>query len=719
LSDVTVGFDGYFKAGYWTPVTVAVENHGEALSGYLELETLDGDAVTIRYETGLRTRSTIGAGKRTTITAYVKFGRLTDGLTVRLRDEEQVLAERRVAFNDKVRPAASTSQLIVTVGNDIGVGDALKLKQGDASRNAKVNHAILEPTKHHLPDHWIGYESVDTLVLATSQVETDDSLIGRKELRAIETWVKLGGRLILCADQDGHRLLEPSGPLATLLPGEFERTASLSSATGLETYVGATQPLALRRHSVKVAVLKNVRGTVESSERIGGRGQPIIVRGPHGLGHVLFVALNLDATVFRDWPERPRLVAELLSRASGRQQQTRKERRSGKASHLGYQDMTGQLRAALDQFEGVRPLAFSAIVAMIFAYILLIGPGDYFFLRKFARRMEWTWLSFAVLVAGSCGLVFALLRSTQSEKIHVNYVEVIDIDAESGLARGTVWTHVYSPSTEFYNLRFHPRVPRDGVLHDVLLSWHGLPGRGLNAMDTGVPAVAPRDDYEVKFKASSTPAAGSEVPATARTLRTQMQNVPIHTASSKTFLVQWWASLEDVPSGQLNKNPLDSSLQGELTNPLDVELSECIVLFDKWAYRLDRRLAAGETISVEEGMVEKTIEGFLNDRRVIGSQDVPTPWDTASLDIGRIMEVMLFFRAAGGFEYTNLTFAYQNVLDMSEEIAAGRAVLFGRAKRSFGRLEDDGRPLDDASGGPRQWTLVRVVLPVASAGGKM
>lgn len=705
FSEVIIGFDGHFKVGYWTPVTVVIENKGELLNGILEFETVDGDAVMIRYDTSIGDGLKIRAKQQTTFTAYAKFGRVTDGFIVRLRNENQVLAERPVALDGQPRPALSTSNLIVAVGNDIGVGDALKMERGDTSRNAETNYVVVKPEKHRLPLHWIGYESVDTLVLCTSRIGTAESSLGDEELRAIETWVKLGGRLLFCVDDDGYPRLESSGPLASLLPGEFDRTARLTSAAGLETFVAATQPLDLRRNIVQVVVLSHVRGTVDTSERIGGQTQPVIIRSLHGFGHVMFVAMNLDAPVLRNWADRPRLVAELLSRVSGRRQLPRKERHSGKASHLGYQDMTGQLRAALDQFEGVRPLAFSAIVAMIVLYIVLIGPGDYFLLKKFSRRMELTWLSLVILVAGFCGLVFMLLRLTQSDAIHVNEVEVIDIDAESGLLRSTSWTHVYSPSTQFYNLTYRPRLPRDGNLHDVLLCWNGLPGRGLNGMDTSVPVVAPGDAYMLESETSS----GS--------LCTHIERMPIHTASSKTFLARWWASLDSVPLGELSKDPLDDSLRGELTNPLDVELSDCVVLFGNWAYRLDRHLAAGETVRIDEVMTEKTIGGFLNDRRVIESQDVPTPWDTAGLDVARIMDVMLFYKAAGGFQYTNLTLHYQNFVDMSDQIEAGRAVLFARAKGRFGQMEDNGHRLNADAAGQRHWTFVRVVLPVEGAGG--
>ena len=60
----------------------------------------------------------------------------------------------------------------------------------------------------------------------------------------------------------------------------------------------------------------------------------------------------------------------------------------------GYTDLSGQLRSSLDKFTGVKVIPFALVAMMIVGYILLIGPGDYFLLKKVFRRMEWTWFTF-------------------------------------------------------------------------------------------------------------------------------------------------------------------------------------------------------------------------------------------------------------------------------------------------------------------------------------
>src|SRR5690606_12861597 len=81
---------------------------------------------------------------------------------------------------------------------------------------------------------------------------------------------------------------------------------------------------------------------------------------------------------------------------------------SSRVSHVGYTDLIGQLRAALDQFPAVRLVPFSLVALLIAIYILLIGPLDYLLLRRWGGRFTWTWLTWSMAVIAFCGLAYGL-----------------------------------------------------------------------------------------------------------------------------------------------------------------------------------------------------------------------------------------------------------------------------------------------------------------------
>ena len=132
--------------------------------------------------------------------------------------------------------------------------------------------------------------------------------------------------------------------------------------------------------------------------------------------------------------------------------------------HFGYSDLAGQLRSALDRFGGVRLAPFWLVAALIVAYLLLIGPGDYFFLRKVVGRMGWTWLTFPLVVLLVCLGAYILAYRLKGDQIKVNQADLVDVDAASGLMRGATWLNVFSPRMESFDLAIRPRLTVPGRL---------------------------------------------------------------------------------------------------------------------------------------------------------------------------------------------------------------------------------------------------------------
>jgi hypothetical protein len=150
-------------------------------------------------------------------------------------------------------------------------------------------------------------------------------------------------------------------------------------------------------------------------------------------------------------------------------------------------------------------------------------------------------------------------------------------------------------------------------------------------------------------------------------------------------------------------------LTGRLTNPLECELTDCMVLYENWMYPVSGTLRPGEAVTFD-GVSPRNLEWHLSRRRVVDSKDVGTPWDQASADVPRILEMMMFYQAAGGVAYTGLTHRYQPGLDLSEHLRTGRAILVGRSATAGSRLDPQHANWDPSH--VRQWVFYRVVFPV-------
>src|SRR5690606_1256610 len=100
-----------------------------------------------------------------------------------------------------------------------------------------------------------------------------------------------------------------------------------------------------------------------------------------------------------------------------------------------------------DYFSGVKLVPFSLVFLLVVVYILLIGPGDYFLVKKVLKRMEATWITFPLIVLIFSGVAYYLANWMKGDEIRLNQVDIIDVDASSGFVRGTTYANVFSPAT--------------------------------------------------------------------------------------------------------------------------------------------------------------------------------------------------------------------------------------------------------------------------------
>jgi hypothetical protein len=315
-------------------------------------------------------------------------------------------------------------------------------------------------------------------------------------------------------------------------------------------------------------------------------------------------------------------------------------------------------------------------------------------------------------------------------QVHVNQVDLVDVDLAQGVLRGSAWAHVYSPATERFTLSWsenRPLVIRDGSDSGRLLAWQGLPGGGLGGLDGRAGAALFAEPYsmalhQTRAAASSFGAAGDAGSAaadpTSRRVPVReagpdaglaaLSGLPIEVSGTKSLFGAWWA-VGDVPAAQRLTANIHGLLAGQLINPLDCELTDCMVLYENWMYPVSGTLRPGAAVTFD-GVSPRNLEWHLSRRRVMDSKDVGTPWDRASVDVPRILEMMMFHGAAGGAAYTGLSHRYQPYLDLSDHLRTGRAILVGRSPTAGSQLGRQTAGWEASN--VRQWTFLRVVFPV-------
>ena len=439
---------------------------------------------------------------------------------------------------------------------------------------------------------------------------------------------------------------------------------------------------------------------------------PLVVRGPYGFGRVTLIALDVDQKPFADWPDRALFWVRAIDLRPPADDQTAAGALVGGGgrsfSRMGVTDLSSQLRVALEQFPGVKLIPFGWVAFFIFLYILMIGPGDYFFLKKVLKRMELTWITFPTIVVTVSLVAYYAAYLLKGNDLLVNKVDVVDVDQQAGLARGHTWISLFSPQNRDYTIRTIP-LPLDRDPPPAEAASTGEPARASGRNRSRDDLVQrPRGPVRRAWAAPSRrfsfggggysyePTGGVEL----------LKDVRIPIWSTKCITARWFGPAAPLVDSDLQPVGTDR-LAGTVTNRQAVPLEDAILAFGKQVYLLGT-LAPGATVQVELTS-DRNMSGHLKDNlpHYLSNQ----PWNRDSkIDRADLLLAVMFHDSESnlGSEHA-LASGPLHDLDLTGQLALQRPMLVARIKRPGARLD-----LDNVPSPPKidQLTLVRIILPL-------
>jgi hypothetical protein len=644
-----------FKPGQWAPVYVDLEcvrDLDEDIQ--LVVETRDADeAITegvVDLGGVLKAKGDKVAGNEMGRLPYLKPGNLFATVTVRVKG-----AKTGRTYSEAVERSFGSVEgptyVICGIGYNLGgLRLATSTNRDDREDNANQNESGREfrggwvETAQIidvglLPDQWIGYAGVDLMVIGTAADRGFWELLAapanERKRKAIAEWVRRGGRVVVSLGTNPD-LLEAHKELREMLPAQVpaggKRTVSVlpfewRSANEFKGLIGfrdgksqfsvaTLQPRADRPNSV----------LADTGEPAGKA--PVAVQGPYGQGRVTVVGFDLDRAPFSEWPQRRGLWESLVNHAGYKLPQP-----SDKIDKYGNRidEFSTSLQGSLDFFEGVPVVSFGWVALFILIYIVLIGPIDYLFLKKVVKRLEWTWVTFPVIVITvSAGAYFAAY-ALKGRDLKMNKVDVVDIDLAGSRVDGSTWFTLFSPRIQNYTMGVEPAgpawTPADPTLaaHDSVLSWQSTVER--NRYSSGGTGGLFSKRY--RYQSMPDPADPNRY-----LYASGLESVPIQVWTTKAFSAQWTAVIDpnNPPiSAELSVSTAElKGLVGTITNHLPVERFSDVALFWRGhAYDLGTELPTGVakavSMSTETGRgptgVEFSVRDWLNDpaKRYLGA----------------------------------------------------------------------------------------------------
>lgn len=424
--DIQTGLDDRFRVGRWSPVFLTVQSDKpRTVIVELRVPNASSSAMTIRQAIGVNTQSQ-------KYVMYAPLGVYYDPLRATLFDAEsnKVLAQwpdRDLEGID--RGGQQIGFLVMTAGR-------APLMQ-NLRRNTPGSTVVSHVRYSLLPAAPIGYDSADVLYLNNP----DWSQLSVDQQRAMLDWARAGGTIMLFP---GPETLPADAPLVGALPcdlGPMTVTA-LNDRQRREMHL----PARFKEIGVRTIVPRAGATLQDLPQEIG----KVCVR-PIGLGRIAVVSTDLGVLAFNDAAYAQDFHNHVLDQLFA--VTTR-----GQNIDYGYYDTDiAAANSALDRIGDIPNtggFGFSYIALVVGGLMLIVGPIDWFILRKIGKQ-PWTWATTTGWIGVfTCGALYAghLLRSGD---LHFRTLRLYDQAADRIVAAEDI-ALVYAPKSARYTINSDP-----------------------------------------------------------------------------------------------------------------------------------------------------------------------------------------------------------------------------------------------------------------------
>lgn len=474
--DVFVGYDQVLPQHSWFPITCELYNDGPSFNAVIEITPGDWASGQVR-----RLPIDLPTNTRKRVVIPVFAG--PQIWNARLLDSHGNVRAEQTSSNLKIVP----SQLPLVAGLSRTVGGMPAFPE-TASNPSDSKYVVARLQSSLFPDNPLALDGVDMLYISSEKAAD----LNIEQVNALVAWIQNGGHLVVGVEQVSD--VNGTPWLRQLLPCYLDSTINLSDHEALQSWTTSKtfNPASLRkRHpkknsppnmplrpgagpppgSPRVAPVNDTAPTVnpgsplpedadfesaaievvtgrprDGSILIGDSSEPLAYEGKRGRGRITALCFSPEREPFLSWKNRPWFWARLAGIPDGTFQSPDAFREMGRLSSDG-------IFGAMIDSRQIRKLPLGWLLALLAAYLVVIGPLDQYWLKKINRQML-TWITFPCYVLIFSGLIYWIgfhLRAGVLEWNELNMVDVLT-DGDRAVLRGQTYVSIYSPANDHYEL---------------------------------------------------------------------------------------------------------------------------------------------------------------------------------------------------------------------------------------------------------------------------
>jgi hypothetical protein len=419
---VNVGYSGFVKPQQWIPATVDVTNKGPAIDGTLEVTVganTNGPPIgSAIYESHL----TLPSGATKHLKTFVVEDQAPTTVSARI-----VQSGRVVASGDSQGGSAATILIGVLSDQPTALDSFAAVHPGSIS--ATVVHLSLED----IGDSAVLLRAFD--LLAIDDFATD-SLTAAQRV-ALTDYVQNGGALLLGTGASWRKTL--AGLPSSILPMNVDGTAVLNSVGALDNLSG-------------LEVATGAAGT-GSRAWVSEGAVPLMTEMSVGSGLVTVSSFDWNRDPIASWTGSGDLLRQVLVRTiySSPTAQSVSFVKGGFGGVASATERSNALSQALGSLPALDLPSLVVIGLLVLAYVLLVGPVNYFVLRAVNRRaLAWITVPLIAIVASAGAFGAGLF--TKGRSVEANQVSIIHLEPGWDRAYVESYTGLVTPTRGDYQV---------------------------------------------------------------------------------------------------------------------------------------------------------------------------------------------------------------------------------------------------------------------------
>jgi hypothetical protein len=408
------GLHGFCREDKWLPVHVTVENKGADIDARVQASyknSADG-------QTSNEMQVSLPATSRKEFFLYLTAESFMRDFSVSVLDGNKVLAKANLNVSCENPPITLLGLIADTPSNFTMLNNVQPM-------TGRVQTPQLEISD--LPDLAQGWEMLDALII--SNVDTGKLTPAQKQ--ALELWLADGGRLFVTG---GTQWQPTAAGLGDLLPLQPKSTTKVADLSSLSSYAITPDNQLEAEATLATGKLQpNVKVLVEQDN------VPVLVEKAIGFGKVYYFAADPGLRPLNGWDGMRKIYEHLLAFESP------------KPAWANNAWDNNQANSALSALPELSLPSIAYICCWLGVYIVIIGPVNYFVLRRM-KRPELAWITVPILVVIFTCMAYFSGYAYRGTKPILNRIMLLQGWEGQETAKAAALVGVYSPTRTTYDV---------------------------------------------------------------------------------------------------------------------------------------------------------------------------------------------------------------------------------------------------------------------------